>query len=398
MYQVHKDFNEYKPVTRAQLDQILDTPVLNLDGLDYPIIIKKIELLFNHGNYIVRTISEDGLEGISLANDRMEFCYPILEKQVAPYFIGQDARRLEALLEEVYVYKANYKLAGIPYYSVLAALELSILDMLAKARNVSMVAMFGDRLKDWANLYVASGNRQTTPEEELEIIKARVDKSGAKAIKFKIGGRMSRNKDSMEGRSEGLIYKSREFFGDGMIIHADGNGSYDVETAVKYGKMLEEINAYFYEEPCPFDDLESTRDVTAQTKVPLAFGEQENSMTRFRWLVENHGCDVVQPDIFYNGGLIRTTKVAKMAQLAGMTITPHVSSGFCFVYLLYFAAYTPNIGQYLENKEGLELANDFLIEPIVRKDGRLSIPDLKGVGVDASGELIREAIVLFDIH
>lgn len=361
MYQVHKDFNEYKPVTRAQLDQILDTPVLNLDGLDYPIIIKKIELLFNHGNYIVRTISEDGLEGISLANDRMEFCYPILEKQVAPYFIGQDARRLEALLEEVYVYKANYKLAGIPYYSVLAALELSILDMLAKARNVSMVAMFGDRLKDWANLYVASGNRQTTPEEELEIIKG-------------------------------------EFFGDDMIIHADGNGSYDVETAVKYGKMLEEINAYFYEEPCPFDDLESTRDVTAQTKVPLAFGEQENSMTRFRWLVENHGCDVVQPDIFYNGGLIRTTKVAKMAQLAGMTITPHVSSGFCFVYLLYFAAYTPNIGQYLENKEGLELANDFLIEPIVRKDGRLSIPDLKGVGVDASGELIREAIVLFDIH
>ena len=361
MYQVHKDFNEYKPVTRAQLDQILDTPVLNLDGLDYPIIIKKIELLFNHGNYIVRTISEDGLEGISLANDRMEFCYPILEKQVAPYFIGQDARRLEALLEEVYVYKANYKLAGIPYYSVLAALELSILDMLAKARNVSMVAMFGDRLKDWANLYVASGNRQTTLEEELEIIKG-------------------------------------EFFGDDMIIHADGNGSYDVETAVKYGKMLEEINAYFYEEPCPFDDLESTRDVTAQTKVPLAFGEQENSMTRFRWLVENHGCDVVQPDIFYNGGLIRTTKVAKMAQLAGMTITPHVSSGFCFVYLLYFAAYTPNIGQYLENKEGLELANDFLIEPIVRKDGRLSIPDLKGVGVDASGELIREAIVLFDIH
>lgn len=333
MYQVHKDFNEYKPVTRAQLDQILDTPVLNLDGL----------------------------EGISLANDRMEFCYPILEKQVAPYFIGQDARRLEALLEEVYVYKANYKLAGIPYYSVLAALELSILDMLAKARNVSMVAMFGGRLKDWANLYVASGNRQTTPEEELEIIKG-------------------------------------EFFGDDMIIHADGNGSYDVETAVKYGKMLEEINAYFYEEPCPFDDLESTRDVTAQTKVPLAFGEQENSMTRFRWLVENHGCDVVQPDIFYNGGLIRTTKVAKMAQLAGMTITPHVSSGFCFVYLLYFAAYTPNIGQYLENKEGLELANDFLIEPIVRKDGRLSIPDLKGVGVDASGELIREAIVLFDIH
>lgn len=398
MYQVHQDFGAYKPVTRAQLEAVMDAPVLRLDGLDAPIIIEKIELLFNHGTYMVRTTAKDGLVGISLANDRIEFVYPILEKQIAPYFIGQDARRLEALLDEVYVYKANYKLAGIPYYSALAALELSILDMLAKAANRSLVGLFGDRRKDWANLYVASGNRQTTPEEELEIIQARVEKSGAKAIKFKIGGRMSRNRDSMEGRSESLIYQSRKYFGDDMIIHADGNGSYDVETAVKYGKMLEEINAYFYEEPCPFDDLESTRDVTAQTKIPLAFGEQENSMTRFRWLAENHGCDVVQPDIFYNGGLIRTTKVARMAELAGMTITPHVSSGFCFVYLLYFAAYTPNIGQYLENKEGLELANDFLTEPIVRKDGQLSIPDLTGVGVDASNSLVREAIVLFDIH
>ena len=134
MYQVHQDFGAYKPVTRAQLEAVMDAPVLRLDGLDAPIIIEKIELLFNHGTYMVRTTAKDGLVGISLANDRIEFVYPILEKQIAPYFIGQDARRLEALLDEVYVYKANYKLAGIPYYSVLAALELSILDMLAKAK------------------------------------------------------------------------------------------------------------------------------------------------------------------------------------------------------------------------------------------------------------------------
>lgn len=398
MYQIHKDFRPYQSVTREKLDQILDSRILRLDDLTAPIIIEKIELLFNFGAYMVRTVSRDGLVGISITNDRIQYVYPILEKLIAPYFIGKDARRLEKLLDEVYVYQSNYKMAGIPYYSALAALELSILDMLAKAKNVGMAELFGERLQDWANLYVASGNRQTTPEEELEIIQARVEKSGAKAIKFKIGGRMSRNKDSMEGRSEKLIYQSREFFGDDMVIHADGNGSYDVETAVKYGKMLEEIDAYFYEEPCPFDDLESTRNVTAQVKIPLAFGEQENSMTRFRWLVENYGCDVLQPDILYNGGLIRTTKVAKMAELASMTITPHVSSGFCFVYLLYFAAFTPNIGKYLENKEGLALANAFLEEPIIRSEGRLSIPKLKGVGIDEKNPLVKHAVVLFDVH
>lgn len=63
---------------------------------------------------------------------------------------------------------------------------------------------------------------------------------------------MSKNKDSMAGRSENLIYGTRRFFGDDMIIHADGNGSYDVETAVYFGKIMEDINGYFYEEPCPF--------------------------------------------------------------------------------------------------------------------------------------------------
>ena len=397
MYQKHSDFGEYKAVSSAELDQVLESEVLDLSGLDQPIIIESIELLFNCGQYFVRTVSKNGLMGISVTNDRVRFCYPILEQQIAPYFIGKDARDLEKLLDEVYVYESNYKLAGIPYFTCLSFLELSILDLLAKAKGVSLGRLFGERIHDYANVYVASGNRHTTPEEELEILRKEVERVGAKAIKYKIGGRMSRNKDSMAGRSEELIYGTRRFFGDDMIIHADGNGSYDVATAVRYGRVMEEINGYFYEEPCPFDDLWSTKEVRDSLEIPLAFGEQETSMRRFKWLVENHGTDVIQPDILYNGGLIRTTKVAKMAQLAGMTITPHVSTGFCFVYILHLSSYTPNIGKYQENKKGFEITNELLDGQLTLADGRINIPDSIGIGIRENHEIIKKALRLFKI-
>lgn len=395
MYKKHKDFADYRPVTSEQLDQVLEMPVLDLSGLDSPIMIDRIELLFNCGLYFVRTTSKDGLVGISVSNDRIQFSYPILEKLIAPYFLHKDARDLEALIEGVYVYESNYKLAGIPYYSCLSALELSILDLLAKAKQVSLGRLFGERIHDSANVYVASGNRHTTPEEELEILRAEVQRTGAKAIKYKIGGRMSKNKDSIAGRSEELIYGTRRFFGDDMVIHADGNGSYDVETAVHFGRVLEEINGYFYEEPCPFDDLWATKEVCGRLSIPLAFGEQETSLRRFKWLVESHGTDVIQPDILYNGGLVRTTKAARMAELAGMTVTPHVSTGFCFVYILHFSSYTPNIGKYQENKKGFEISNELLGGQLTLTDGCLNIPDSIGIGICEGHAILKKALKLF---
>lgn len=397
MYKKHSDFGDYRPVTSEQLDQILTTPVLRLDGLDCPVIIDRIELLFNCGLYFVRTTSKDGLVGISVSNDRIQFSYPILGQLIAPYFIGKDARNIEALLEEVYVYQSNYKLAGIPYYSCLSALELSILDMLAKAKQVPLGSLFGERIHDGTSIYVASGNRHTTPEEELEILRAEVERLGARAIKYKIGGRMSRNQDSISGRSEELIYGTRKFFGDEMIIHADGNGSYDAQTAIRFGRVMEEINGYFYEEPCPFDDLWATKEVCEGLLIPLAFGEQETSLRRFKWLVEHHGTDVLQPDILYNGGLIRTTKVTRMAELAGMTVTPHVSTGFCFVYILHLASYTPNIGRYQEHKKGFEITNELLDGQLTLAEGRMNIPESAGAGIRSDHQILKKAMTLLSI-
>lgn len=394
MYQMHEDFKlPHGTVTSEALKEIEESRVLHLEGLTSPILIESIEL-YRQGekNFFVRIRSKDGLCGVAPANDRAAFCYPIFNELLVPYFIGKDARDLEALLDGVYVYKSNYKLAGLPLWCSVAYLELAVLDLLGKAAGKSIGRLFGERIRDKINIYVASGNRGTTPQEELEILAKWVEEVGAKAIKFKIGGRMSKNADSIEGRSEGLIRLTREYFGEKMIIHADGNGSYDAKEAVRYGHILEEINAYFYEEPCPFDDLWETKAAADALTVPIAFGEQETSLRRFRWIIENNAAQIIQPDILYNGGLIRTTKVARMAALAGKTITPHVSTGFPFVYILHLASYTPNMGRFQEHKKGFSYANELMNGAMTMKDGTITIPDLPGIGVDPDSPLLKDAV------
>jgi len=84
-----------------------------------------------------------------------------------------------------------------------------------------------------------------------------------------------------------------------------------------------------------------------------------------------------------------------MAQLAGMTVTPHASTGFCFVYILHFSSYTPNIGKYQENKKGFEISNELLGGQMTLADGCLNIPDSIGIGICEDHAILKKALKLF---
>jgi L-alanine-DL-glutamate epimerase-like enolase superfamily enzyme len=246
-------------------------------------------------------------------------------------------------------------------------------------------------------LYVASGNRHTTPEEEVEILRERVNALGVKAIKFKIGGRMRNNADSMVGRSEGLLQLARKHFSDAMIIHADGNGSFNAEKGIEMGRIIESINGYFYEEPCPFDDLWDLKEVADKLEVPLAFGEQETSLRRFAWIIENDAAQILQPDLQYTGGFIQCIKVARMAQAAGKVVTPHVSGGYPSYNMLLFCSVIDNPGHYHEYKH-YNGAKDHVESGLDVEDGRVKIPAGIGLGLDLSFVNQPGSKIVFDLR
>ncbi|HTM49977.1 MAG TPA: mandelate racemase/muconate lactonizing enzyme family protein [Bryobacteraceae bacterium] len=387
-----------KPHSGPSMDDLARAaakPVLKRDGLKTPVIIESIDLLRAGKEYFARVRSTDGAEGISVCNPpRADYFDRVFKNLLVPALLKKDARDLDNLLWEVYRHGDNYKLYGIALWSPLAWAEMAILDMLGRIAGKSIGQLLGDVRRKEIAVYVASGRRDSTPPQEIEYLQSLVEKSRAKALKFRLGGRMSRNADAMPGRTETLIPLVRKTFGDEFDLHGDANSSYDPAHAIPVGKLLEENGYVYYEEPCEFDALEDTKKVRDSLSIPVALGEQEYSEWRFRWCIRNRVCDIVQPDLFYYGGMIRSLKVARMAELAKMPTTVHISGGFGFVYMLHFASIVPDIGKYQEYKLGMEKYGEWFDPPITVKNGMMSVPSGPGVGIKDPGALLKDAKVV----
>ena len=102
------------------MDQAATRPVLDLTGLNDPVIIESVDLLRKGNQHQVRVRSKDGMESISLDNGRVAYVAPIFPQRVAPFFIGKDARQLEKHLWELYRWLSNNKLQGLALWSPFA--------------------------------------------------------------------------------------------------------------------------------------------------------------------------------------------------------------------------------------------------------------------------------------
>lgn len=388
--------NESLKAKYAKLDEILKQPVLQRKYFTSPVIIETLELLRLDGSFLCRVRSKDGAEGISVSNNSQQISlYPIQVNRLQPFFIGKDARNLDELLEEVYVYQSNYKLQSLALWVPLATIEFAILDMLGRIADKPMGLLIGDKIHNpIVSVYRANGERDVTAEAVMTNLKRQVEESQAKALKIKIGGRMS-HVEYPAGRSEKLIPMVRKEFGDKMVCMADSNGSYGVEEGIKFGKLLEQYNYAFYEEPVPFDWYEETKAVADGVNIPLAGGEQESSMHAFRWLIANDALDIVQADVYYFGGLIRSMKVARMAAAMGKVHTPHISGGLGYLYMIHFVSVISNAGPYHEFK-GLSQAIPFECKTSSLKTdgGVVKVPTGPGSGIEIDPAFIKKHTVV----
>lgn len=349
--------------------------------IDRPVVLRSAEMLrVDSRHEFVRVVSDDGAEGVIKANSRMAEVASLFHLVVKPRLMGQDMRDSEALIRDLY--RREYKHASLPFWTAVGHLELAVWDMMGKRAGVRCVDFMGPVQRTEIPIYISSLRRNTSPEEEVSWLTEEVETTGAQGVKIKVGGRMSRNMDASPGRSESIVRAVREAFGDDFTIYADANGSYDAPGAIELCRMLESYGVAILEEPCPFEDVEMTRQVVDAVNIPIAGGEQDNAAERWRWLIENRALDVLQPDFMYNGGMTRTLAIQRMAQAAGIGVAPHYPrSGSETVELLHFAAYAPNLHGLQEYRgQGRDL--DFSHSPrIVPRDGTMTLPDGPGFGV-----------------
>jgi L-alanine-DL-glutamate epimerase-like enolase superfamily enzyme len=372
----------------VKLDQILRRPVLKREWFDTPIIIETLELLRYKDNFLCRVRSRDGAEGLSVGHSGLNALYPIFIHNLQPFFIGKDARDLDLLLEKVFIYGFNFRYNGISIGLPLATIEFAILDLLGRIARKSIGQLIGDIHHPEVTVYQATEYREKSVEESLDLIKRDVAEYNARALKIKIGGLMFMTTDihavGPAGRTEKMIPLIRKTFGDQMALYADANGFYSVEEAIRVGKLLEEYRYGFFEEPVMFDWHEETQQVAEALSLPIALGEQEYSLHGFRWLIANDAVQIVQPDNYYFGGMIRSLQAARMAEAFGKSCTPHMSGGgLGFLYMMHFVSVLPNATPHHEFK-GLKTNVQFDCKTSSLKvvEGKIKVPTGPGLGVE----------------
>lgn len=385
----------------ATLDEVRDRPVLKRELFPSPVIIESVELLRNRNSFICRVRSQDGAEGLSIGHPFIaKQSYPMFVNLLAPAFTGKDARDLDQL-----IYRASerhVKNQGVPLCVQIAILEFAILDMLGTIADKPAGLLIGDMLNPDVSIYLGhhlSSLRRKEPEVSLALMKKDAEETQAQAIKLRAGrgDNLASDVDNAPGRTEKLIRMAREMFGDDMVLMIDGNGSYSVQEAIRIGRILEEHNYAFYEEPVPWDWYEEQKQVEAALDIPMAGGEEEFGMHAFRYLIGNEVFQILQPDLFYFGGMIRTMRVARMVEKAGLQITPHISGGgLGFVYMLQMVSVCPAAYKYHEFKmfqtrdpNGTPIPVESKAEKFESVNGVIKVPSGSGLGVIVDPDYVK---------
>ena len=380
----------------AKLDEILKLPVLKKELFTSPVIIDSIEYLRDRNNFLCRVRSKDGAEGISAGHGSQNRSnWPVM-RSLMQRFTGRDARDLDTLIPD-----PHGKQGGIPYNVTVATIEIAILDMLGNTANKPIGQLIGEIHNPRISVYQGSQFvelRALPPEESLELVKKDLLISKAKAIKMRAGGGGVLDGDNAPGRTEKLIRMARETFGDEMVLMCDGNNNYSAAGAIRMGKLLEEYNYYWWEEPVPFlwnDELKKVKN--GLQKIRIASGESDPHIGTFRWLIANDAIDIPQQDTLYFGGMIRSTRVARMAEAFGKKIAPHITNnGLGYIYLLQLISACPNAEKYQEfqlfttrDANGDQIPIESKTKPITSEDGVIEVPTGSGLGIIIDPDYIK---------
>ncbi|SFK99593.1 L-alanine-DL-glutamate epimerase [Paenibacillus sp. 1_12] len=353
--------------------------------------IKSIETFSTKEVSFVRLRTDEGQEGygqISAWNANISTL--ALHQQIAPIALGSDPLDIEGLVERCFL--KEYKFPGAFTTRAIGGLDTALWDLKGKVEGKSVCQLLGGTRKT-IDAYGSSMRRDITPKDEAERMIRLQDKHGFRAFKMRVGKVFGNDVDQWPGRTEELISTVRRAVGDKTVLHADANSAFTPKRAIEVGRMLEQLNFWHFEEPCPFPELEWTAEVAQALDIRVSGGEQDTCISHWNRMVQMRAVDIVQPNISYVGGLSRALRVAKMADKAGLLCTPHNANlTMTLVFTLHMLGAIDNAGPFMEYTIEHDPWAVNLFDPVLEvKDGKVAIPDGPGWGVTINPQWLEKA-------
>ena len=352
--------------------------------------IRRIETFCNRYVGFVRITDETGAQGWGqLSNYNSDIATTVLHRQVAPWSLGVATDDLDNLLNRIE--EREHKFPGSYIRRAMAGLDTAIWDLRGKTAGKPVVELLGGK-PGRLRTYASSMKRDITPADEADRFKRLRDQYGFDAFKFRVGAEVGRNIDEWPGRTEEIVPTIRKALGDDATLLVDANSCYSPARAIEVGRMLEDYGVVHYEEPCPYWELEQTKQVTDTLSLSVTGGEQDSDLRIWKRMIDMRAVDIVQPDVCYMGGIARTLQVARMAAEAGIKTTPHCANlSLVTLFTMHVLAAIPNGGDYLEfSIEGADYYpwqdGLFRQSPYTVVDGKVTISGEPGWGIEISPE------------
>ena len=354
--------------------------------------ITQVEPLDLGSNLLVRLHTDEGIVGYGECSPmNVALVREHLVHALGRLVVGRDPFDVEALVERMFV--ATYKLAGQSMAMAASGIEIALWDLMGKALGQPIYRLLGGGYRTRIRMYASSMRRDISPQDEARRLAGLVEKHGFGAVKVRVGSTFGFDQDAAPGRSEALVREVRAALGEEMENMEDGNSCFSAPRAIELGRVLERHRVFHFEEPCPYWDLEATARVARALDMPVAGGEQDWDLRRFKEMLQREAVDIVQPDLIKAGGFSVCKKVAALAEAFGCVCTPHQTQPLGTVANLHFAASTPNCRYTQEyNIEPHPLWERLFTEPVLQvRDGHLEVPQGPGLGVEINPEVLREA-------
>lgn len=276
-----------------------------------------------------------------------------------------------------------------------AGIDIALHDVRGKALGLSVAELYGGRLRDTVPVYAAAMNYQEglDPETQFPAEAAGLVKRGFQALKMRTGRLEAR-------RDLATLARVRETVGPDIRLLTDGNGAFTLPQAVKFGKELEKLDFYFFEEPLPqglnyagYDELTRSLDIA------IAGGEVLDSRASAREHIVKRSFDVIQPDPTLCGGIGEVLFIAEMARLFSIQCLPHCFAGAIAdaATLQLLSLLPPFTFGFSSDEPMLEFdvnenpfRDEMLTAPFRLENGRFRVPTGHGLGIEVNEETVRK--------
>ena len=308
--------------------------------------IKSIESFCTEFVGFVRVTVEDGSQGWGqVSTYNADITCQILHRQVAPWTLGSNIGELDDLLDVVT--EREHKFPGSYLRRAMSGLDTAVWNLHGKKEGKSVCELLGG-IPGPLRVYASSMKRDITPADEADRMLRLRDKYGYDACKFRVGAECGRDVDEWPGRTEAIVPVMRRALDDDMTLLVDANSGFSPQRAIEVGRLLEDYGVCHFEEPCPYWELEQTRQVTEALDIDVTGGEQDCDIPTWRRLIDMRAVDIIQPDVCYLGGISRIMRVAKMAASADLPCTPHCANlSLVTLFTAHVLKSIPNAGEYL---------------------------------------------------